>query len=141
MNKTLEIKRVLKELIRQTDGMNQKTVAAEVGISTSYLSQVLISDREGGFDLLSRIAMAVGYSLGELELMASGAKADPAAFRVQANAILDRCMDQRRIINILRKVLAAETAGVLSDVELLLDYTLAKPHPAGQVTPAAKRAS
>lgn len=60
------IKTRLKALIATDKSLSQKTIAADVGVSPSYLSKVLASNRGGDFDLLSRIATAAGTSIQEL---------------------------------------------------------------------------
>jgi transcriptional regulator with XRE-family HTH domain len=134
------IKRVLKELIRQDGDQNQKTVAAAVGVAPSYLSQVLSGDRMGGIELLTKIAAQVGYSLGELELMAAGIDVDPAAYRARLNALVDQCKEKERMLSILHKLLAAERVGLLSEIEHYLDFSLSKVKATGRVAAAIKQA-
>ena len=60
------IKARLKRFIKENPNINQKVVSAAVGISESYLSEVLKGERKGSFDLINQIAQAAGTSLEEI---------------------------------------------------------------------------
>lgn len=63
---TAMIKARLKQAIKDNPKVNQKVVASIVGISKSYLTQILNNDKTGSFDLIIKIADAAGTSLAEL---------------------------------------------------------------------------
>jgi len=70
-------------LIRQRKDINQKTIAAKVGVKPSMLSMALRGQRKCSIDLLVSVAEACGTSIGEIEQQI---KADQAA-ETSANTI------------------------------------------------------
>lgn len=134
---TAKIKRILKRLIKESPTASQKTVAAQVGITTSYLSQLLDDKRGGGMDLLARVADAAGTSLSELDLMANGLPDDPTITRVKHIEVIGRFMDHERALRLNRKLLTAEKAGIIESIEEYIDFKLSKLS-AGRMAPAKK---
>jgi transcriptional regulator with XRE-family HTH domain len=61
-----DIKARLKLLIKNKPEINQKVIAARIGVSTSHMSQILDDKRRGDFNLLSKIAAEVGTSIVEI---------------------------------------------------------------------------
>lgn len=61
-----ELKKKLKAVIKNSPDLNQKIVSKRVGISQPYLNEVLNDNKTGSFDLLNKIAEAVGVSIQTL---------------------------------------------------------------------------
>lgn len=61
-----ELKKKLKEVIKNSPDLNQQIVSKRVGISQPYLNEVLNDNKTGSFDLLNKIAEAVGVSIKTL---------------------------------------------------------------------------
>jgi transcriptional regulator with XRE-family HTH domain len=140
MTDVAEIKRILKQLIKDSKTKNQKTIAAAVGITPAYMSQLLDGKRAGRVDMLAKIALEVGTSIGELEQMAAGIQPDPAMIRARVFRLMEQFMDKGKILTMLRKLQQAETAGCLSEIDHFIDFTLEKNSEAGTVSPAANQA-
>lgn len=137
---TAEIKRILKQLIKDSKTKNQKTIAAAVGITPSYMSKLLDGKRSGNVDILAKISLELGTTIGELEQMAAGIEADPAIIRARVLKVLSQFMDTERVISILQKLSQAEECGCLSEIENFIDFHLEKNCKAGTVGSAMKQA-
>lgn len=61
-----DLKKRLKRAIRSSPALNQKIVAEKVGISQSYLNEILNDNKTGSFDLLNGIAEAIGMTFQQL---------------------------------------------------------------------------
>lgn len=59
----IEIKKRLKEAIKETKGLNQTIVAKKVGISQPYLNEILNHSEKGSLELFNSIAKAVGLGV------------------------------------------------------------------------------
>lgn len=136
---TREIKLLLKQLIKDSKTVNQKSVAAAVGITDGYLSQLLDGKRAGGVALLSAIAKEVGTSLAELDEMTAGIKEDPFRVRSQVMTMVEKFEDQPRIIRILHKLYEADRLGCLDEIENFCDFILDKNTQAGVTAPAPRK--
>jgi transcriptional regulator with XRE-family HTH domain len=133
--KTAKIKRILKRMIHKSSRLNQKTVAARVGITTSYLSQLLDDKRGGSLDLLERIAAVVGTSIGELEQMAAGWNPNPAETRITHIEVIGMFTDHDRALRLSRKLVQAERMGLIDAIEDFVDYQISKKDLVGRVVP------
>jgi hypothetical protein len=73
--------------------------------------------------------------------MVSGVEVGPAAYGAQKNALMDQSMNKELILSVFNKLVAAERAGLLSEIEHYLDFSLSKVQAAGRVAPATKIAN
>lgn len=63
-----KLKNWLKRRIKETKGLNQQIIADKINISQPYLNEILNDNKSGSFDILNKIADAVGVSLKHLIL-------------------------------------------------------------------------
>lgn len=73
-----DLKKRLKRAIRGSPALNQKIVAEKVGISQSYLNEILNDNKTGSFDLLNGIAEAIGMTFQQL--LSNSELSDPPEF-------------------------------------------------------------
>lgn len=65
-NRMKELKKKLKEIIKNSPELNQQIVSKRVGISQPYLNEILNNNKTGSFELLNKIADSVGVSIKTL---------------------------------------------------------------------------
>jgi len=63
---SIVIKQKIKNHIKKTPGINQKTVAGKMGLSNSYLNDILNNRTPGSLDMIMRIAYAAGMPFTRL---------------------------------------------------------------------------
>ncbi|QTA88821.1 helix-turn-helix domain-containing protein [Desulfonema magnum] len=59
----------VKHTVKNKKGFNQKVLADAIGISASYLSQILSGQRKAKIDIYSKIANECGYSLPDFLIL------------------------------------------------------------------------